>query len=259
MKPSDDDLLRAVRDANPIKDDAAGWVESEESSRVLDRLVSALDTEIPLVARPTWRRPLLIGSLCFAIIASVGAGYVASRRLTSDVFTVGCSADSRGDDLTIVPITQEMSPEDVCLREWRHQGVLPANNVVACVIDEGGTVVFPNLSNMTPQDLCGSVGASLPAAIGSYGGLTAEEVRRLTIELDGEIEPLQEGDTCYPIAALKKEIRALLTERNLKEWSVVDETSLGHPDRAGNGERCARYVIEPLEATIVLVNGDLQP
>lgn len=254
------ELLDAVRSANPVRsDDLRGWVESDEAMGVRDRIIAKIDQEAIPPTRRVWKRPMVLMPAGLAVVASIVAAVYISSRPTSEVFTVGCASEPGGSDMAIVAIKEGKSAEQTCIQEWQSQNEPIPGNVVACVIQEGGTVVYPNPSNMSPADFCASVGASAPAKGPFYGGLTGEQVRQMAKDLDARLQSLQEGEECYPLADLKNRIADFLRDNDLPEWSIEDRTGGTSSDQSSNGQPCGRYVLEPLAAKVHVVDGNLEP
>lgn len=257
---SHDELLELVRAANPLDErDLIGWIESAEAADIRDQIHRKIQRDKMPSRRERRHRPLLFVSVGVAILASVAAGYVIGSRATTEVFTVGCASEPGGEDMAIVALKEGSSPEQTCIQEWQYQNEEIPTNVVACVIKHGGTVVYPNPANMAADKFCSSIGASSPAYGNFYGGLTSEGVRQMARDLDGALQPLQEGEECYPVVDLKERIDDFLRENELDEWKIDDRTTPDYSVRASNGQRCARYVLEPLAARILVVDGDLKP
>lgn len=134
-----------VGKANPVRhEDVQGWVDSAEALEIRERVLSLRSAaERQRKSRRLFRRGVVI-SVAIALVASaLAAAYVGSRP-TTDVFSLACSPDTRMSQLAIVSVRDGESPEQTCASRWQSMFQAPAPaNLTSCVIQPGGTVVFP--------------------------------------------------------------------------------------------------------------------
>lgn len=250
------DVMKRVKAADPVKEQhVKGWVDTEEANEIRQRILSSATLQPHRPKRRLTSRVVLFPAALLVIISATAALYVSSRA-TSDPFSLACASGPDLQSLAVVAVKEGQSPEQTCASQWQSMfdSSTPAT-LTACVIDAGGTVVFPNKTGMGREDFCASVGASVPSGGPQYGGLTAQGVRDLAADTSAEVADLREGEHCYPLGQLRESIQSILDERNLSEWGLRDETTAQPEDQASNGQPCARLVFAPLDAQIILYNG----
>lgn len=265
MEP--DHVTRLLESADPVDADALhGWARSSEGRRILEEIMTATVVRPPIRKRAI----LLVGAVM--VLGLLAATYYLSSRPTSEPSSVGCYRvlDQQANTAVfgIRPPDEGLSPAGICAREWTAAFGEPApDSLVTCIVEGGGTGVFPNPESLDPAEACGSIGASLPETA-DFGGLSSEEVRQLTRDLGSRVLPLYEREECAPVGPLVQAMRDFVRERALTAWSVQDQTSPTEewvapggststetvPTTEG-GERCADYAIDPVGARILVVNG----
>lgn len=205
------------------------------------------------------RRRVVLGAVpSVALLAA--AGYALRSEPTSELFTVGCYASlDQQADTTIIGWDKGKTAAESCLNEPTAFGEAVPDRVVTCVVNGGGTGVFPNPQDLNANEACASIGAATPEEQGShYGGLTADQVREMDEELARRTQNLSDPDAkeiCYPNENLKRELESFLAERGFTKWSVNDITT-DQAARADNGQRCRDLVMDELEATFIITDGD---
>lgn len=264
-----DDITDLMESADPVDtSEVQGWVESPEGQRIL---AGILAEGIP--ARRDRRRLILPPVVALLLLAVGGSTYLlTSSAPTTDPSAVGCySALDASADTALFPIRageEELGPAGICAKHWPHTFGEPSpKSLVTCIVAGGGTGVFPNPERLSPDEACGSIGASLPEEA-TYGGLSQAQVRELRRDIGSRVAGLYQEPDCAPAGPLLASLQDFVRERDLAAWNVVDETSPTQrwtfPDgtsksvavpRTAGGERCAAHVIDPVAARILLVNG----
>jgi hypothetical protein len=267
MEP--DRVTRLLESADPVDTDALqGWARSSEGRQVLEEILSSTAVRSPI--RTKSMAIVLVGAVL--ILGLLAATYFLTSRPTSEPSSIGCynGLDQQANTAVfgIRPHDEGLGPAGICAREWTAAFGEPApDSLVTCIVEGGGTGVFPNPESLSPEDACGSIGASLPETA-DFGGLSSEEVRQLTRDLGTRVSPLYEREECAPVGSLVQALRDFVRERALVAWSVQDQTSPTQewitsdgttstetvPMTEG-GARCADYAIDPVGARILVVNG----
>jgi hypothetical protein len=268
LKP--DDITKLMESADPVNtSDVQGWPESPEAQEILAGIVTS---SYP-TPRQRSRGPLLVPLAVLLVLAAAGATYVlTSYHPTSEPRSVGCyrELDQSADTVVvgIRPADVVLGPAGVCARGWAMAFGEPAPGaLVTCIVEGGGTGVFPNRAELSPDEACSSIGAALPEDA-TYGGLPAQEVPVLSGEVGSRVAPLYVEEDCAPAGQLIAALNAFLSERGLAGWRVEDQTSTSQrwtfddgttrtvavPTTA-EGERCAVHVVDPVEARILVING----
>lgn len=200
---------------------------------------------------------LLIAAVGAAAIATIAASpSTTESRPTSQPFTVGCfDALDRSANTTVVSLlgNEGRSAEQICLAEWRnYQGQTITDPLITCVVPGGGTGVFPNPTSMNQDEACASIGAFLPADNAAYGGLTAQQVRRLDEDIARRYEATWEasGPSCEGAETLRHAADQGIQAMAADNWKIVDRTTSA-------GKTCAHFLIDALEANVILIDGDL--
>jgi hypothetical protein len=275
MKP--DDLVRYLKQADPVDDKSLdGWEQSDQARRILD---GVFDTDRASVstphAPPSRSRRRLVGIVLGVALlaATTAAAYALISRPTTDPLSVGCyeRLDQEADTAVfrIGRSDESLGAAAICAREWQGAFGEPAPaNLVTCVVDGGGTGVFPIRPGLAPEEACASIHASLPAVGGTpYGGLSAEQVRELARDLEARYEALAETPECVGLVDLEASVQGSLDRFGASAWSVEDLTSATQewtfPDgrtqtvsvpETADGQRCAGYAISAVAAKMILVN-----
>ncbi|HEV8564340.1 MAG TPA: hypothetical protein VGR41_05465 [Actinomycetota bacterium] len=155
-----DHVLEALRRANPAPDEStSGWHASPEGVRVAAR---ARTEEPARPEDPMRRRPHRVA---IGLIAAVAAafGIAAAFALgSSDTLTPNiakCHSVLRQESSAVAVGLLGRDPIDACIQEWERTGQRVPPRLTACVIDEGGTGVFPYPEGMTPAGACSSISA----------------------------------------------------------------------------------------------------
>ncbi len=184
-----------------------------------------------------------------AAAAMVAAGPNGEERATVNPFTVGCyDALDQQANTTIVaytPGTQRLSAEELCVQEWAAQGHLGHDALVTCVVDGGGTGVFPHARG-SESEACASIGAAAVAP-GRYGSLTAAQVRSFSWNLGRRYESTWSSSaTCSASAVLESVARDAIAKSAAQgEWTV----------RVAEASDCAYFTIDPVAAEVVITAG----
>jgi hypothetical protein len=272
-----DDLVRCLKQADPVDDESLdGWEQSDQARRILD---GVLDTDRASVSSPRAprlrsRRRVVGVALGVALLAAtIGAAYALISRPTANPLSVGCyerlDQDADTAVFRIERADESLGAVGICAREWQGAFGEPAPaNLVTCVVDGGGTGVFPIPPGLAPEEACASIHASLPAVGGTpYGGLSAEQVRALAWDLEARYEALAETPECAGVVDLEAAARASLDNLGAPAWSVEDLTSAtqewtfadGRTQTVNvrettDGQTCSGYAIDALRAKVILVN-----
>lgn len=271
------DLVRYLRGINPVDESQLeSWHESDAARAILQGIIDtgsrspSIPPFEPRRARPRLRTFALGAAVLVAVTA---AAFALSSRPTTNPLSVGCyeRLDQQADT-AIVSLSdgQGLSLAAVCASRWESAFGGPApQTLVTCVVSGGGLGVFPNESDLTQEEACASIHASLPQGGTPYGGLSAEQVRGLAADLEGRYAEIADrpGPECAGHADLKAQVQASLATLATGAWAVQDLTSSTQewtfPDgttarvsvpTTADGQRCAEYAIDAMGAKVVLVN-----
>ncbi len=185
-----------------------------------------------------------------AAAALVAAAPSTDERATTDPFTVGCYDElDQQANTTIVaytPATQRLTPEELCAQEWEAQGHDGHHDLVTCVVDGGGTAVFPSTEGSSPAEACGRIGAGT-AAHGRYGTMSAPQVRAFGWNLGRRYEGTWSGDAmCSTSVELERVANeAIDNSPGRDSWSV----------RVAEASDCAYFTIDASAAEVVITAG----
>lgn len=270
------DLDSYLRQADPVNQELLeGWEQSDQALGIFERVVDAglasMTTHQTSPRRP--RRRFVGVALGAALLAaSTAAAFALISRPTSDPFSVGCyERPDQGANTAVFAIDnigESLGPAGICATQWQDAfGVPPPANLVTCIVDGGGTGVFPNPSGLYAEEACGAIQASMPAVGTPYGGLSATQVRTLARDLETRYATLATIPGCAGLEGLRAAAAASVDYFGTTAWSVQDLTSATQdwtfPDgrtqtvrvpETASGQRCADYTIDAIGANIVLVN-----
>lgn len=274
MNPND--LTRHLRQADPVDDELIeGWERSEEALQVFERVVGNDRARVAHHAPRSRSRRRVVGAALGAVLltATTAAAFALISRPTTNPLSVGCYERlDQGANTAVFAIDQadeSLGPAGICARQWQEAfGEAAPTNLVTCIVDGGGTGVFPNPSGLAVQEACASIHAARPAAGTPYGGLSAEQVRALSRDLQARYETLAGTPECAGLTDLAAAAQASLDDLGTAAWSVEDLTSATQewtfPDgrtqtvrvpETADGQRCSGYAIDSLGARVILMNG----
>jgi DNA-directed RNA polymerase specialized sigma24 family protein len=158
-----------------------------------------------------------------------------------------------------------------CLSAWKRQELqLARSGVVRHIVpvtpsyvlcqQRNGTVgVFPNPRQLSLDDACASIGASVPENA-RFGGATAGQVRTFDLDLKVRLRQAGLGTGCDPFSPLLQTIRTSMAATGLRGWTVRDRTSAqgvnpanGAPVfRPDGGKRWTRFSVNPLTGQVTI-------
>lgn len=202
-----------------------------------------------------WGKAILLIALMGSTAVLVASGPSVTYRSTSNPFSVGCyDGLDQSAATTIIAITsasEGLSAAEVCAREWREvQKHDVSENLATCVVDGGGTGVFPAPWGLSNEEACAAIGAAMPQYGAVYGGLSANEVRALSRYIgDRYTATWPSGKTCRGAGFLDNVATDALQDHGLNAWTVTNATT-------DAGQRCAHFEIDPLEARVTLIDGN---
>src|SRR6266508_4153886 len=158
-----------------------------------------------------------------------------------------------------------------CLSAWKRQEVqLARNGIVRHIVPQtpgyvvcqqrNGTVgVFPNPRQLSLDDACASIGASVPEDA-RFGGATVSQVRTFDLDLRVRLRQAGLGTGCDPHGPLLETIRASVNANGLRGWTIRDRTSAQGVDpvngapvfRPDGGKRWTRFSVNPLNGQVTI-------
>jgi RNA polymerase sigma-70 factor (ECF subfamily) len=158
-----------------------------------------------------------------------------------------------------------------CLSAWKRQEVqLARNGIVRHIVPQtpgyvvcqqrNGTVgVFPNPRQLSLDDACASIGASVPEDA-RFGGATVSQVRTFDLDLRVRLRQAGLGTGCDPYGPLLETIRASVNANGLRGWTIRDRTSAQGVDpvngapvfRPDGGKRWTRFSVNPLNGQVTI-------
>ena len=164
MKTRKDPTLDALRGANPTpQGSTTGWHASAEGRGVAARVRAAASQQPEAEALLRSRGPRVAVTLVAAVAAlALGASLavVSMPSVTPNATTCFAKLDQHASR-SLVALRQQ-DPIDACVAQWAHDfGVAAPPRLTACVLDGGGSGVFPYPDAMTPTEACLSVGAAV--------------------------------------------------------------------------------------------------
>ena len=218
------------------------------------RRAGALTGDRPITAgrsRRPRRRVLLMVPLAAAVAAAAVAAGVVSRRPTVDPLSVGCYDQLSQQASTTVlgpdSFPPGMTPVQACRAAWASftDGQSAPADLVVCVVDGGGTGVFPNRDGMSAEEACGSIGAALPSDGPVYAGASADQVRWMHADLRRRLAEAG-AESCGPAAVVHRAAQAALDAQGLRRWRVDDQAA---------GEVQAGYRIDASAGEVIIQPG----
>jgi hypothetical protein len=182
-----DDVLKRADLASRTQSDE--WEQGGRAASlrksIMQTATSRSLTSSTVPVRPSRRRGVAIGLGIALIAGSTAAGYALVRsRPTTNPLAVGCHAtldrEANAAILEVTPSNESIGLIGLCAQQWQSAFAEPAPAaLVACVVDGGGTGVFPIVAETDAQEACESIGASTPSGGTPYAGLSGIEVRAL--------------------------------------------------------------------------------
>src|SRR6266545_3261539 len=203
------------------------------------------------------RRLTTAPALVLALATVLGGAFAAGRLFEP--------ASSRGGASPGAPALQ------ACLSAWKRQEVqLARNGIVRHIVPQtpgyvvcqqrNGTVgVFPNPRQLSLDDACASIGASVPEDA-RFGGATVSQVRTFDLDLRVRLRQAGLGTGCDPYGPLLETIRASVNANGLRGWTIRDRTSAQGVDpvngapvfRPDGGKRWTRFSVNPLNGQVTI-------
>jgi hypothetical protein len=117
------------------------------------------------------RGPLLLAAALAALLA-IGASFAVLHRHPATSTVVGCYRElgqrARTTEAVVPP---GLTPIQACAQIWPNRFDTPApSRLTECVVEGGGIGVFPYPASMDAGEVCSSIGAAPPDAVGPPGG-----------------------------------------------------------------------------------------
>jgi hypothetical protein len=174
VKQRRDVTLEVLRGANPSPEDSTtGWHETDEGRAVAVQARARAEAPEPQAARAerstrttSRRRHRLVVALAVvvALTFAVAAAFRIGSRPSATPDTATCHNVFHQEPGGVVVRVAKQDPVAACASVWQESfNEPPPARLIACVIDEGGTGVFPYPEGMEAGDACGSIGAADPA------------------------------------------------------------------------------------------------
>jgi hypothetical protein len=168
-------ILEQVRDADPFDASRAqGWSESPEGKAIAERVRAEMTLSLPADGsseRKRRRGPLLLAAALAALLA-IGASFAVLHRHPATSVAVGCYRELRQGAPTFgVVVRPDLTPAEACAQDWPNWFDAPVpTRLTACVMEGGGTGVFPYPASMDAGGACTSIGAALLDVADRTGG-----------------------------------------------------------------------------------------
>jgi hypothetical protein len=174
VKHRRDVTLELLRGANPSPEDSTtGWHETDEGRAVAAQARARTDAPESPAARTkrstlttSRRRHRLVVALAVivALTFAVAAAFRIGSRPSATPDTATCHNVFRQEPGGVVVSVAKRDPVAACTSIWRESfNEPPPSRLITCVVDEGGTGVFPYPEDMEAGEACGSIGAADPA------------------------------------------------------------------------------------------------
>jgi hypothetical protein len=155
-----DPTLEALRRANPAPEESTtGWHASAEGRQVAARALAEAP-EVPEISTRRSRRPRVLVALVAAVAAlALGAKLgdsVPQETKTPNQASCYLILDPHSDrDFAVL---NDRTPVEACAAFVKQHYSLTPSHLAACVLNEGGTGVFPHEDSRSAKEVCISMG-----------------------------------------------------------------------------------------------------
>ena len=155
--------MQSLRRANPVPEDTTkGWSTSAEGRRVAVQVKRELSDDLTATPPRSRRSRVAAAAIAAAALLALGGAIVIVSRPTVTPLSAGCFEQLDQSANVAIVFLRGRDPADACAARWMEQfGVRAPARLTTCVLDAGGTGVFPYPDSMTAEDACSSLGAGV--------------------------------------------------------------------------------------------------